>query len=139
MRKLFGFLFVFFLATAAYAQEGQPAAAEQTDGPVITFTEKMHDFGDITQGDKVQHVFTFTNSGNEPLILANVETTCGCTASNWPRDPIAPGEEGQITVTFNSTGKMGIQNKVIRVRSNATNNVETVKIVTNVLPQKDSR
>ncbi len=131
MKKLFVFVIGLFLfGTVAAQNSGSEAAA----GPQITFTESSHDFGDIKQGDKVEHTFTFKNSGTEPLILSNVLTTCGCTATNWPRDPIAPGKSGEITVRFNSAGKMGRQNKVVTVVSNATNAQERVKIITNILP-----
>ena len=52
----------------------------------------------------------------------------------WPREPIAPGKSAKLKVVFNSTGKMGMQNKVITVMSNAVNNPERVKIITNILP-----
>lgn len=76
----------------------------------------------------MEHVFIFNNSGIEPLILSNVQTTCGCTATDWPRDPIAPGSTGEIKVVFNSAGKMGRQNKVVTVISNAVNSQEKVKL-----------
>jgi len=115
----------------AYAQDetSQP-------GPSITFEESSFDFGDIHQGDKVMHVFNFENTGDAPLIISNVQTTCGCTATDWPRDPVAPGESASITVNFNSAGKMGRQNKIITIVSNSTAAVNQVKIVTNVLPAK---
>ena len=92
------------------------------DGPIITFEKKTHDFGDITQGDKVEHIFTFENTGTEPLVITNVEVTCGCTTpKGWPRDPILPGEKGELTVSFNTVGKIGRQNKPIVVISNAAN------------------
>lgn len=115
-----------FFATAQ--EESEPMT-----GPKIYFAEKSYDFGEITQGDRVEHVFSFENVGNEPLILSDVRTTCGCTAPEWPREPIAPGEKSKIKVVFNSAGKMGMQNKVITVMSNAVNNPERFKIVTNVL------
>lgn len=104
-------------------------------GAHIKFEEYEYNFGDITQGDKVAYTFKFKNDGDAPLILSNVLTTCGCTASSWPREPIAPGEESKIDVTFNSTGKVGHLNKVITIMSNASNNPERVKIVTNILPK----
>jgi hypothetical protein len=92
------------------------------DGPVITFEKKTHDFGEIVQGDKVEYIFTFTNTGNQPLIVTNVEVTCGCTTpKGWPRDPIQPGEKGELTVSFSTAGKIGRQNKPIIVISNAMN------------------
>lgn len=126
------------LSVAVMAQESNQAVELTPPGPYIKFTEMSHDFGDIEQGDKVQHVFEFTNSGDAPIVISNVLTTCGCTAPNWPRDPIAPGESSKIEVTFNSAGKIGHQNKVITIMSNATNNPERVKIVTNILPKSDS-
>lgn len=134
MKKIFALAVGLFLVVGVYAQEQN---TEKKNGPAITFQKDTHDFGDIHQGDKVQHVFTFENTGNEPLIITNVQTTCGCTAPSWTRDPIAPGQEGEITVQFNSTGKIGRQNKVITVVSNAVNTGNKVTIVTNILPKKE--
>jgi hypothetical protein len=111
------------------------ALSQTTDNkPVIKFTKNTHDFGDIYQGDVSTHTFTFTNTGNAPLILANVQTTCGCTAPEWTKDPILPGAEGSIKVVYNSSGKMGKQNKIITVYSNASNSEERLSIIVNVLP-----
>ncbi len=137
MKKLFLlFATVFFVAQAFAQQASKP---EEADGPKIAFAESTHDFGDIEQGAKVNHIFEFENTGTEPLILSNVLTTCGCTATNWPHEPIAPGESGKIEVSFNSSGKMGKQNKVITVVSNALNAQERVKIITNILPVKTAQ
>ena len=129
MKYLASLLLVGFAFFATAQEEEEPMR-----GPRISFTENSFDFGEITQGTKVEHVFEFENVGNEPLILSDVRTTCGCTAPEWPRDPIAPGKKARLKVVFNSTGKMGMQNKVITVMSNAVNNPERVKIVTNVTP-----
>lgn len=107
-----------------------------TDGAEITFAESAKNFGDITQGDVVEHTFKFENTGNQPLILSNVLVTCGCTATKWPRDPIAAGKSAEITVRFDSKGKNGAQNKIITVVSNAVNPREKVSIKSNVLPKK---
>ena len=126
-------LFVCFFGTA-FAQE--PAVFEEpTNGPKIVFSEERHEFGDIIQGDVIEHVFEFTNSGNAPLVLQDVKTTCGCTVPEWPRTPLAPGATAELKVKFNSAGKIGIQNKVITVISNATNQTSRVMIVTNVNPK----
>lgn len=135
--KRFAWLVCFVFATTfvAFAQEKQE---ENAAGPKIEFAESTHSFGDITQGDKVEHVFAFSNTGTEPLVLSRVMTTCGCTAPSWPKEPIAPGEKGEITITFNSAGKMGMQNKVITVVSNATNSTARINITANILPKKDT-
>ncbi len=137
MKKLSILFFSLLLLNVAYAQEDPKV--EVTDGPKIVFAEDTHDFGDIEQGTKVSHVFNFENAGTQPLILSNVLTTCGCTATDWPRDPVAPGDGGKIEVSFNSAGKMGKQNKVITVVSNAVNAQERVKIITNVLQKKETK
>lgn len=62
------------------------------------------DFGDIERGKKVSHVFKFKNTGNAPLIIADVATSCGCTMPEYPREPIMPGKESQVKVTFNGEG-----------------------------------
>lgn len=116
-----------------FAQETEQEEAPMT-GAKIYFEVKSNDFGEITQGDKVEYTFEFENVGNEPLILSDVRTTCGCTAPEWPKEPIAPGGSAKLRVVFNSAGKMGMQNKVITVMSNAVNSPERVKIVANVMP-----
>ncbi|MBA4055151.1 MAG: hypothetical protein C0490_10595 [Marivirga sp.] len=131
MKKYF-FLFVLL----GFAVQG--FAQANSTGPVIKFDKKVHDFGDIFQGDKVEETFHFTNTGTEPLIITNVQVTCGCTTpKGWPRDPIAPGGKGELTVAFNSAGKMGRQNKVVTVVSNATNaDGSQISFTTNVLEKK---
>jgi len=100
----------------------------------ITFEKTTQEFGDIKQGQTVTAVFKFKNTGKSPVILSNVQTTCGCTVPTWTREPIAPGKTAEINATFNSAGKMGMQNKVITVFSNAKNSQTQVSIVCNVLP-----
>ncbi|MCG8389444.1 MAG: DUF1573 domain-containing protein [Cytophagales bacterium] len=136
MKTFIVFVFGVFTIYGAIAQEVATAEAS-ANGAVMTFEEVKYDFGDIYQGDKVEHIFKFENTGNEPLIITNVQTTCGCTAPNWPRDPVIPGQESEIKVVFNSAGKIGRQNKVITIISNATNPTNKVTIVTNILPKKD--
>jgi hypothetical protein len=132
MKLFLSTMFFAFITITAIAQEG--AVLDTTPpGPYIQFTEKSYDFGDIYQGDKVAYTFNFTNTGDSPIVISNVQTTCGCTASCWPREPIAPGKSNKIDITFNSAGKIGMQNKVITIISNSVNNPERVKIVTNIL------
>jgi hypothetical protein len=136
MKKLMMFVCAVFFATATMAQSNDKGVVQTkaTSVAKITFDEKSHDFGDIYQGDKVEYTFKFKNTGTEPLIISSVQTTCGCTATDWTKTPVAPGKTGEVAATFNSAGKMGQQNKVISVYSNA--GLETVSIVTNILPAK---
>ncbi|MEO9964589.1 MAG: DUF1573 domain-containing protein [Reichenbachiella sp.] len=137
MKNIIAIITLSFFSIAASAQDAE--LPEPTPpGPFIEFAESSYDFGDIEQGDKVEYTFEFTNTGDAPIVISNVLTTCGCTASSWPREPILPGASSKIEVTFNSAGKIGHQNKVVTIMSNATNNPERVKIVTNILPKSDS-
>ena len=133
MKSLVTLICGIFVVFYAFAQEEQTPA----DGPAITFEETSFDFGDIYQGDKVEHVFNLENTGTQPLIITNVQTTCGCTATEWPREPVLPGETASLKVNFDSAGKYGRQNKIISIISNAISPINQVKIITNVLPKKD--
>ena len=94
--------------------------AEAPVGPTTTidFPETEYDFGMIDQGDVVSHTYMFTNTGTEPLIISNAKGSCGCTIPKWPKDPIAPGETGEMLVEFNSKGKKGNQNKKVTITAN---------------------
>lgn len=132
MKKYFALLFFVAFTTMVFAQQAKAPTAK-INGPVLTFEKNTHDFGDIHQGDKVEKLFKFTNTGNEPLIISNIEVTCGCTAPEWPRNPIPPGATGEIKVVFNSAGKMGRQNKTVTVKSNAVNDDNMISFVTTIL------
>jgi len=88
--------------------------------PEITFKKKDHDFGKIIQGEVVSYGFKFTNTGKADLIITKVSTSCGCTASKYPVDPIAPGETKLVEAKFDSQGRIGFQNKRISVLTNAS-------------------
>ncbi|WP_158795967.1 DUF1573 domain-containing protein [Pedobacter sp. L105] len=93
-------------------------AVSSADAPVMSFEQGMFNFGKIAQGDKVKHDFNFKNTGKTPLIITDATATCGCTTPDFPKQPIKPGESGIIKVVFNSTGKSGMQDKVITITSN---------------------
>ncbi len=136
MKKYIFLCAVLFASAQLFAQQ----ASSTAKGPVISFEKSTHDFGDIQQGDKVEHTFKFSNTGTEPLIITNVQVTCGCTVPAWPRDPIMPGQKSEITVAFNSAGKHGKQNKVVTVVSNAINSDGgQISFTTNVLDRKTAQ
>jgi hypothetical protein len=130
--------YLLLIVVLGFAAQGFAQQSAAQNGPVITFEKKTHDFGDIFQGDKVEETFEFANTGTEPLIITNVQVTCGCTTpKGWPRDPIMPGGKAELTVAFNSAGKMGKQNKVVTVVSNAVNaDGAQISFTTNVLEKK---
>jgi hypothetical protein len=114
-------------ATAAVA----PVPA---DAAILTFEKPGYDFGKIKEGEKVHYNFKFKNTGKSPLIITNATATCGCTIPEPPKEPIKPGAEGVIKVVFDSTGKSGMQDKVITVTSNANPAVNDVHLVGVVTP-----
>lgn len=115
--------------TAATTPAAQPAANKPADangaaavpsGPttVMEFSETEFDFGTVDEGEKVSHTYNFKNTGAEPLILSNAKGSCGCTVPKWPKEPIAPGESGVITVEFNSKNKKGKRNQKVTITAN---------------------
>jgi len=100
-----------------------------TDGlPVMTFNETEYNFGTVIQGEKVSHKFKFTNTGEGNLVISSVKPSCGCTSPKWSREPIKPGEEGYIELTFDSSNKKGMQNKNVRVSANTIPNEHVLYI-----------
>jgi hypothetical protein len=89
-------------------------------GPMLKMDDISFNFGTIAAGKRVNHVFKFVNSGDSPLLLANVHATCGCTvAKSWPKDPIMTGQGGEIVVEFDSSNMTGHQDNAIHIVSNA--------------------
>lgn len=92
--------------------------ADTVNVPKITFEETSFDFGEVTEGQTVDHVYKFTNTGKAPLLISGARSTCGCTVPEWPEEPIPPGEGGEITVRFNTKNKRNKQTKPITIMAN---------------------
>ncbi len=101
-------------------------AQELGGGATIEFEKEVHDFGDMKQHGDASTVFTFKNTGSEPLIIENAKGSCGCTVPQWPKEPIAPGKTGEIKVKYDSK-RVGPINKSVTITSNATN--EKTKVI----------
>ena len=84
----------------------------------LVFAEEVFDFGEVKSGDVVEHRYAFTNTGAVPLIITRAKSSCGCTVPEYPKQPIAPGESGEILVTFNTTNKTGEQIKPVNLTAN---------------------
>ncbi len=118
MKKLFSILAFTIIASAVmYAQELKETP-DNTNAPEFQWQEETHDFGTIPQGTPVQNKFEFANTGKEPLIISNVQKTCGCTITDWTKEPIMPGQKGMVMAEFNAA-KEGPFTKAITVQSNA--------------------
>ena len=126
-------LFALSLTVAAYTAQAQATPAVKAAGPVagpaITFEEVKYDFGSVVQGGTVDHTFKFKNTGTAPLVINNIGVSCGCTTPEWTKAPVLPGKTGTIAAHFNSTGKVGMQNKVLTIESNAAAGSTTVSLV----------
>lgn len=108
------------IVVASYAQTGESSA-------IIKFTHTEHDYGEIEQNSDGICEFKFKNLGDEPLILSNVRSSCGCTVPEWPKDPIKKAKEGVIKVKYN-TRIVGAFSKTIVVYSNGSEEPVYLKI-----------
>ena len=107
-----------------------PKSATETSNKqaAIKFDKEEHDFGTLLQGEVVTYSFHFTNTGNMPLIISEVGSSCGCTVGDYPRKPIEPGKTGDIKVTYNSAGHHGFQSRFLTVMSNTNPAKTTLRI-----------
>ncbi len=111
----------------------------KTGGARLSFDKTEHDFGVISEGDVVETTFKFTNTGKIELIITSAKGSCGCTVPEWPKQPILPGESGEIKVKFNSSGKPNLQQKNVTLITNTANGKEVIKIKAQVIPKIKSQ
>ena len=113
---------------------------EKPVGPLtaIKFTDELFDFGSIKQNSTAKHIFKFTNTGTNPLIISNAVGSCGCTVPQWPKEPIPPGAVGEIVVEYKPGTQKGNQQKTVTVTAN-TDPVDTrisIKAMVEEVPVK---
>ena len=135
MKKIFSLLFV--LTTLTLALNAQNESTDNPNAAEFKFEQTEHDFGTLDEGPKVTHVFNFTNTGKEPLIITSARASCGCTVPQKPEKPVLPGEVGEITVTYNTKGRVGNFNKAITLTSNAKKSTFILKIKGVVIKVED--
>jgi len=105
--KYFLTISLLFLAMVSFAQ------------PKLNFTRESHDFGEIPEGKVATHEYEFVNTGDLPLIISNVQASCGCTTPFWTKEPVMPGKKGIVKASYNSVGRPGSFSKSVTVTSNA--------------------
>lgn len=118
--------------TNTNTQPQQPEVDPATAANVV-FAENEFDFGTLEEGEKVEHVFKFENTSANPLTISNARGSCGCTVPEWPKEPIAPGESGEIKVKFDSKGKKGKQNKTVTITANTIPGNTILTIMSDVI------
>lgn len=106
MKKFLAFVTLFLGIAFASSAQG-----------VIKFKKEKHDFGKIAQGVPANYTFEFTNTGKSPVVISNVQASCGCTTPDWTREPVMPGKTGKVTASYNAAA-MGAFNKTITVVNN---------------------
>jgi len=122
----------------AHAQKaptvGTPVAAAAPTGKpsLIAWTSDSHDFGDIKKGVPASHDFTFKNTTKQTILITNVKAACGCTATNYTKTPIKPGETGSVTATYNAANP-GAFSKTVTVTTNDTDVPKILSIKGKVL------
>ncbi len=126
--------------TPVAATDAAPVADEKPEGPlpVAQFQKVEHDFGTITEGQKVSYTYKLTNNGEAPLIIQSAQPSCGCTVPTFSQEPIPVGGSGFVTAEFDSSGKPGINNKTITVTSNTWPKVTTLRFKAMVTPKADA-
>ena len=102
----------------------------------IKFKAEKHDFGKIVEGTQAPYSFEFTNTGKTPVVISNVQPSCGCTTPEWTREPIMPGKTGKVTASYNSAGRPGNFNKTITVVNNGEVSQIILTILGSVVPKK---
>ena len=148
IRKSVG-LFALSLVVLATACKQESAADKITDADMkaiqeqnaiagklakVELDKEVHDFGTISEGDRVETEFIVKNIGDSDLMIYEAKGSCGCTVPEPPKEPIKPGDSAPIKVSFDSKGKPGAQEKTVTLKTNTANGHEMFKIKANVTP-----
>ena len=129
MKNILALFIAFFSLTLAHSQEKKPE---------ISFEKTVIDYGTVNKGDNGVREFVFRNSGNAPLIISNVKSTCGCTIPKKPEKPILPGESEKIQVKYD-TKRVGFIRKSITVTSNAASSPTTILKIKGQVVENDQQ
>ena len=128
MKKITSFLFLLFGTLLSTQAQG-----------VLTFERETHDFGKVPEGTMATREFRFKNTGNQPIVIANVQASCGCTTPDWTKTPVLPGKSGMVKAVYSSAGRPGVFNKTVTITSNATEPSKVLTIKGAVLTKDELR
>lgn len=144
MRFLLSILLITAVMTACNDNEASSAQAPvntstgKKELTTIQWIDSTRDYGKINEGQKLAVSFKFKNTGDKPLVIESVQPSCGCTVADFPRQPIAPGQEGEITGEFDSQGREGLQHKQLTVVSNTTGGQQNIYFEVNVVKKANA-
>lgn len=153
MEKYLSLLFVVLVVTVTSCKDEEPQEKQTKDGllstdlvnnprsangldtdlyndlPTMDFADTVYNFGDVGQEQIVTHDYTFTNNGKKPLVVSSAEGSCGCTVADYPKEPVAPGGTGVITVSFSTANKEpGHIEKSVAVTTNSARSVHLLYV-----------
>ena len=121
-------LLTFCLVASAFGARAQGVMQFETDN---------HDFGKVPEGTMATYEFKFKNTGNQPVVIANVQASCGCTTPDWTKTPVLPGKSGIVKAMYSSAGRPGVFNKTVTVTSNAAEASKVLSIKGAVLTKDE--
>lgn len=117
-----------FISTSAFSQTtNSSATAETASNQKVSWESQNYDFGDIAYNIPAEAEFEFTNTSNEPVVIAKVKSSCGCTVSGYDKNPILPGEKSTITATYNAKKKGSFRKNLTVYLSDNSHYVLTIK------------
>ncbi|UFH33763.1 DUF1573 domain-containing protein [Chryseobacterium sp. C-71] len=122
------------LGTVSDSAKQTKASVSNQPLTTIALSQSNYDFGNIKKGDKVNHVYEITNTGKNPLIISEVKPGCGCTAPEFTKEPILPGQKGKITLSFDSTSFDGAVQKYADVFANVEKSPIKLTFNANIQP-----
>lgn len=135
MKRTLNIAILFVLTLSFFNAAPSDFYKVDTKVAVIKFKTEVVDYGTITQNSDGTRLFTFTNTGDAPLLITNVKTSCGCTVPSYSKAPILPGESGQLNIKYD-TKRLGAFNKTVTVTSNAEGGNKILKIKGNIVASK---
>lgn len=104
-------------ATVVVASNSTAVSKDLKKMPIFSWEQQTYDFAEIPKGTPVTTTFNYTNNGEMPLLISNVQTSCGCTVADYTKDPVLPGKTGYVKVTYNAANP-GAFNKAVTITAN---------------------
>jgi hypothetical protein len=135
MKRTLNTIIILILAVGFFNATSTEFEKYDTKVAIIKFKTEVIDYGTVEQNSDGTRIFTFTNTGDAPLLINKVKTSCGCTVPSYSKAPILPGASGELEIKYN-TKKLGAFTKTVTVTSNAEGGNKILKIKGNIVTAK---